>query len=114
MWLFTKNGHLTIGQHAFDHGYLVVHAQLREDMDSFVSLLDEIAEQKHEIQATTEEDYRFLVMAKRAVVAEAVAQMVTAIDYGKLLHSVHFDFGKQPGFLVWMNQTGLQVATVRE
>ena len=59
-------------------------------------------------------DYKFLVMAKRAIVAEAVARMVTAIDYGKFLHSVHFDFGKQPGYLLWLNKTGLQVATVRE
>ncbi len=113
MWLFTKNGHLSIGQYPFNHELLVVHAQLREDVDSFVALLDEIGGQKHEVQATTEGDYKFLVMAKRAIVAEAVARMVTSIDYGKFLHSVQFDFGKQPGFLVWMNQTGLQVATVR-
>ena len=114
MWLFTKHGHLSVGQHAFDHDHLVVHAQLREEMDSFVALLDEISGQRHEVQKTTEGDYRFLVMARRAVVAEAVARTVAAIDYGKLVHSVHFDFGKQPGFLLWLNASGLQVATVRE
>ena len=114
MWLFGKDGHLSIGQYPSDPELLIVHAQLREEMDSFVALLDEIAGQKHEVQQTTEGDYKFLVMAKRAVVAEAVARTVAEIDYGKFLHSIHFDFGKQPGFLVWMNQTGLQVATVRE
>ena len=64
----------SIGQHPFDHELLVVHAQLREEMDSFVALVDEIAGQKHEVQEETEEDYRFEVMAKRAVVAEAVAR----------------------------------------
>ena len=114
MWIFGKHGHLSIGQYPFDHELLVVHAQLREEVDSFVALLDEIGGRKHEVQETTEDDYKFLVMAKRAVVAEAGARTVAAIDYGKFLHSVHFDFGKQPGFLVWMNRTGLQVATVRE
>jgi hypothetical protein len=114
MWLFTKNGHLSVGQHAFDHDYLVVHAQMREELDSFAALLDEIGGQQHEVQETREGDYRFLVMARRAVVAEAVARTVAAIDYGKFIHSVHFDFGKQPGFLLWLNRTGLQVATVRE
>ena len=114
MWLFTKNGHLSIGQHAFDHDYLVVHAQLREEMDSFVPLLNAVSGQNHEVQETAEGDYKFLVMAKRSVVAEAIARLVSQIDYGKFLHSQHFDFGKQPGYLVWMNRTGLQVATVRE
>ena len=114
MWIFTKHGHLSIGQNAFDHDYLIVHAQLREEMDSFVALLDEIAGQKHKVQETVEGDYRFLVMACRAVVAEAVARMVTEIDHEQFVHSVHFDFGKQPGYFLWLNKTGLQVATVRE
>jgi hypothetical protein len=114
MWLFTKNGHLSIGQHAFNPDYLVLHAQVREDIDGFVAVLDEIGGQQHEIQETVEGDCKFSVMARRAVVAEAVARMVAAIDYGKHLHSFHVDFGKQPGFLLWLNPTGLQVATVRE
>lgn len=115
MWLFTKNsGHLSIGQHAFDHDCLVVHAQLPEDINSFVALVDEIGGQRHEVQETTEGDYKFVVMAKRAIVAEAVARMVAAVDYGKFLHSFHIDFGTQPGYLLWLNKTGLQVATVRE
>ena len=114
MWLFGKNGHLSIGQYPFDPELLVVHTQLREEMDSFVALLDEIAGQKHSVEQKTEEGYRFETMAKRAVVAEAVAKMVVSIDYFKFLHAVHLDFGKQPGYLLWLNRTGLQVATVRE
>ena len=45
MWLFTKNGHLNLGQHADDHDYLVIHAQLNEEMDSFVALLDAVSGQ---------------------------------------------------------------------
>ena len=73
MWLFTKHGHLEHRAAPVRPRYLVVHAQMREEMDSFVALLDEIGGQKHEVQETTEGDYHFLVMAKRAVVAEAVA-----------------------------------------
>ena len=113
MWIFGKSGHLSIGQHANDHDVLVIHAQLREELESFVALLDEIGGQKHEIQETTEGDYRHLVMARRSVVAQAVGRMVVSIDYGKFLHSFHVDFGAQPGYLLWLNQTGLQVATVR-
>ena len=51
-------------------------------MDTFVALLDAVGDQKHEIQETDEGDYRFLVMARRSVVAEAVARMIAAIDYG--------------------------------
>ena len=114
MWVFTKQGHLNIGQYPFDQEMLVVHGQLKEEMDSFVTLVDEVAGQKHDVQETAEGDYKFLVMAKRAYVAEAVARMVVAVDYGKFLHSFHVDFGKQPGFLVWLNRTGLQVGAVRE
>jgi hypothetical protein len=114
MWIFGKRGHLSIGQYPFDHEFLAVHTQLREEMDSFVALVDEIGGQKHEVRERTEEDYRFEIMAKRAVVAEAVAKMVVGIDYYKFLHSFHVDFGKKPGYLLWLNRTGLQVATVRE
>jgi hypothetical protein len=114
MWIFGKHGHLSIGQYPFDHELLVVRAQMREELDSFVGLLDEIGGQKHKVEEKTEEDYRFEVMGKRAVVAEAVAKMVATIDDYKFLHSFHVDFGKKPGFLVWMNRTGLKVATVRE
>jgi hypothetical protein len=113
MWIFSKNGHLSIGQHAGQRDILVVHAQLKEEMESFVALLDEIGGQKHEVQDTAEGDYRFVVLAQRSAVAQTVARMVAGIDYGKLIHSFHVDFGAQPGYLLWLNKAGLQVATVR-
>ena len=113
MWVFSKYGHFSIGQHASDPNYLVVHSQLREELDKFVGALDAVAGRRHEIQETVEGDYRFVVLAPRSVVAQAVAQLVTEIDQGRFVHSVHFDFGKQPGYLLWLNRAGLQVATVR-
>jgi hypothetical protein len=114
MWLFTKNnGHLSIGLYPFNHELLVVHAQLREDIDGFVVLLDEIGGQKHEVLTTTEGQYNFMVRAKRAVVADAVSQMVTAIDYSKHTHGVSADFGSSSNYFLWLNRTGLHIATVR-
>lgn len=113
MWIFGKQGHLSIGQDANDHGILVIQAQMKSEIDSIVAILDDVGGQKHAVQETTG-DYRYMVMARRAIVAEAVDRMVSAIDSGKDHHSFHVDFGAQPGFLLWLNQTGLQVATVRQ
>ena len=66
------------------------------------------------IEERVEGDYRFVVTARREVVAEAVAMMVAAVDYTKHTDSLHIDFGAKPGFILWVNKTGLQVATVRE
>jgi hypothetical protein len=115
MWIFGKNGHLSIGELPGQRDILEVRSQLREELGSFVAMLDSISGQRHEILERVEEDYRFLVMAQRSVVAQAVAQMVVGIDYSKYLNSFHIDLGRQqPGYLLWLNATGLQVATVRQ
>jgi len=114
MWLFTKQGHVSIGQHAYDHNLLVIHAQLREDIDGFVAVLDEVGGQKHEVVETVEGEYKLTVTAQRGVVAEVVARMVSEISYGKLHHLFQVDFGAKPGFILMVNKTGLQVAAVRE
>ncbi len=115
MWIFNKQGHFAIGQDAFDHSKLLVHTQLREELEAVVAMLDQVAGgQRHEIEERIEGDYRFVVTARREVVAEAVARLVAAIDYTKHTNSFHVDFGAKPGFILWLNRTGLQVATVRE
>ena len=114
MWLFTKQGHVSIGQNPFDRDQLIIHTQLREEIEAVVALLDKAGGKQHAILEMTEEQYQFKVMAQRAVVAEAVAQMVVGIDYDKFIHSFHVDFGAKPGFLLWLNRAGLQVAAVRE
>ena len=114
MWLFTKQGHVSIGQNPFDLAQLVIHAQLREEIEAVVAMLDGAGGKRHEILEMTEEQYQFKVFAQRAVVAEAVARMVADIDYDRFIHSFHVDFGAKPGFILWVNKTGLQVAAVRE
>ena len=113
MWVFTKNGHLSLGQRAGQPDVLEVHAQLQEEMDSFVAILNAVNGQRHEFQPTVEGNYRFVCLAQRSVVAQAVAQLVTEIDRGKFVHSVHLDTGQQ-GYFLWLNRAGLQVAMLRE
>ena len=115
MWIFGKQGHCAIGQDAFDHSKLLVHTQLREELEAVVAVLDQVAGgQRHEIEERIEGDYRFVATARREVVAEAVARIVVAIDYTKHTNSFHVDFGAKSGYFVWLNRTGLQVATVRQ
>ena len=114
MWIFGKQGHFAIGQDAFDHSKLLVHTQLREELEAVVAVLNQVAGgQKHEIEERIEGDYRFVVTARREVVAEVVARLVAAVDYGKHVNSLHLDLAAQPYFL-FLNRTGLQIATVRE
>ena len=115
MWIFGTQGHLSIGQVAGQPAILEVRSQLREEMDKFIAVLDATSAQRHEILERVEEDYRYLVLAQRTVVAQAVAQLVVGIDYTKYLNSFHIDLGRQqPGYLLWLNRSGLQVATVRQ
>jgi hypothetical protein len=113
MWIFTKDGHLSLGNDPFNPDRLIIHSQLREEMDRFVSILDQIGGQKHEVQPTMEANYRCMVAAKREVVAKAIGKMISEIDYGKFVQSVTFDFGSEPGYLLAVTPTGLQVARVQ-
>ena len=113
MWIFSKDGHLSLAQHPTQPDCLVVQAQQRPDMDSFVSLLNEVSGAQHEIQPGGDSGYCCTVVARKSTVAQAVAKLVSDIDYGHFVQSMHFDFGAQPGFLTWITPTGLQVARVK-
>lgn len=113
MWLFTKHGHLSLVNNLFEVDHLIVRSQLREDLDKFVAVLDEIGGRRHAVQDDVEDGYHFLVSARKTVVAQAVAQLIAGIDYGRFVQSFHFDFGKDPGFLLWMNRNGVQLARVK-
>ena len=113
MWLFTKHGHISLVKHETKPDSLVVYAQVREDIDGFITLLGVPEKQEYEVQEVVDGDYRFAVEAKRAAVAEAVSRMINEIDYGRFMRSVHIDFGKEPGYLLWLNPTGLQVSRVK-
>jgi hypothetical protein len=112
MWLFSKSGHFSIGQHPSDASYLVVQAQSREELGKFVGVLDAVVGKRHEVQAVDDGDYRFLVTARRSVVAEAVGRVIATVDYSKFVHSFHVDFGAKTGYFLWMRPSGLNVAAL--
>jgi len=43
---------------------------------------------------------------KRFVVAQVVARLVAEINYTEFVRTVHFDFGADPAFLLWVSQAG--------
>lgn len=112
MWLFTKDGHLSLSRSPFNLDEIVVRSRSREDIERFLVLLDGIGEGRHELKEIFEEGYRFAVTARRDVVARAVARTVGEIDYHRFADSVCLDFGRQPGFLLWTTAEGVQVVRV--
>lgn len=109
MWIFTKNGHLNVLRLGDS---LVVQCRAREDIEKFATLLEAVAGHKHEIQKTTDGGFRFQVAAEKNDVAQAVARLVSEIDYSSLMRSMAFDFGVDPGYVLVMHPNGFQVARV--
>jgi len=54
----------------------------------------------------------FVVVARKAFVAQVLACLVSEIDYGQFMRAIHFDFGDDPNFLLWVAGGGLQVLRV--
>ena len=52
-------------------------------------------------------------MANKATVAEAVARLITQIDYLEFMRTVRFDFGTQPDCLLFVTANGLEVARLK-
>ncbi|MGD0899737.1 MAG: hypothetical protein ABR915_18040 [Thermoguttaceae bacterium] len=113
MLLFTRIGRLNLLQHPLDATSLQIHAQGQEDVDRLVAMLAEIGTEHHDVQPIHEGDYRFLIVARKAVVAEAIARLVAQIDYTEFMRAVHFDFGKESGFLLMVTPNGLEVARAK-
>ena len=115
MWLLTKTGFVNLVQHPqqADGDKLLVQARCREEIDAFVALLDQAAGEAHEVQHVSDASYPFTVVARKDVVAQVVARLVTEIDYTEFVRTVHFDFGADPAFLLWVSPGGLQVGRVK-
>ena len=113
MWLFTDSGYLSLAQHPDDPEMLLVQMQSREEMARVVEGLDEIAGEKHELLPAIEQGCRFAVVARRDDVANLLCRMVAAINYDTFTQSVRFDFGADPNFIMWVNDSGLKVARIK-
>ena len=93
----------------FAKGELLVRARVEEDLENFVFLLDEIAGTTHQIEKTPERDYRFRTTVDQGVVAQALSQIVSAIDYGNFKESVHGDPDRDRSYMeVWSAMYELQ------
>ena len=113
MWIFTDSGFVSLVQHPDDPEMLLVQTQSREEMDRVVQALDEIAGNKHEVLPAVEQGCRFAVVARWEDVAKVLSRMVTGINYSRFTQSVHFNFGADPHFLMWITDNGLQVARIK-
>lgn len=115
MWFLTRKGFVSLVRHPqeSERDKLVVQGRCREDIDAFVGLLDQTAGESHEVQHVGDAAFPFTVVARKAVVAQVVARLVTEIDYSEFVRTVHFDFGADPDFLLWVNAGGLQIGRVK-
>jgi hypothetical protein len=112
MWLFTRHGFIDLVEHPHpDHAdKLLIRTQVEDDMTAFVRLLDEETDTQHTINSTVDGDYRFIVIARKEVVAKVVGNLVAGIDYSKFKQASHFDLGKDNTFVVMLGPNDLQVA----
>ena len=109
MWVFTKNGFLSIVKHRYLPGRLMIRARVRDDLEQFVSLLDEIGGGHHRIKETPDGDYGFRVTARKEVVAQALARLTTEIDYDNFKNAIHGDVDRDSAYMdVWAAMHRLQ------
>jgi hypothetical protein len=96
-----------------DGDKLLVQGRCREEIDAFVALLDQAAGEAHEVQHVGDAASPFMVVARKSVLAQVVARLVMDIDYTEFVRTVHFDFGADPAFLLWVTPGGLQIGRVK-
>ncbi len=87
MWLYSAVGfHSVVMSH--DPAVLVVGGRVRRDLERLQQLLVILGRDPPEILEDAWSDYRFRVPLSRSVYAEALAALVTAIDYENFLWAV--------------------------
>lgn len=112
MWLFAKSGFVSLTQHPQEPEMLLVQTRTKEEMDAVVRVLDKIVGHGHRIEHVSDASCPWVVTATRSAVVQMIARLIEGIDYTKFVRSVHFDFGTDPEFLLWMTSGGLQVARI--
>jgi hypothetical protein len=109
MWIFSKAGFVSIVRHKSQPGKLIVRARVREDLERFAKLLDEITGEPHAIRETPSRDYRFRTVATKQAVAQVLARQVTEIDYTNFKDAVHGDPQRDDAYMdVWSAMHRLQ------
>ena len=89
MWLTTVHGFYSVVEHRNDPEQLIVRARTREDIEALRAYLPDL-----QPYSDRRADYRWRAVVTRAEWVQAVAQMVTEIDYPKFKAAV----GKRQGY----------------
>jgi hypothetical protein len=108
MWLYTKHGFISIVHHE-ESDKLVVRTETDEAMQAVVRHLGG----EHEIEPVMDGFCRFSLAAHNDAVAQAVAVLVSGIDYTRFIQATHFDFGGDPNFFVRVVAGALEVARIK-
>ena len=88
MWTYSQLGFHSVAMSSDDFNILVVGGRVRRDMVRLQKLLSVLGHGPHEILEDAWSDYRFRVRVSRSAYAEAVAALVTALDYESFLWAV--------------------------
>ena len=73
MWIFAKDGFLSIVQHSQHKSLLLVRSRFRGDIEELF--------QGAEVEETLDADYRYRAMLPKWSVAESIGRLVGSIDY---------------------------------
>jgi hypothetical protein len=109
VWVFSRTGFVSIVEHKTVPGKLIVRARVREDLEQFAKLLDDITGEGHAVRETPSHDYRFRTTATKDAAAQALARQVTDLDYMNFKDAVHGDPQRDDAYLsplanVWLNR----------
>jgi hypothetical protein len=99
MYLFTKDGILSIVAHESKRKMLMVRSPARDDIEHYWPA--------SKIVRTDQRDYRFRTTLPRETVAKRIAEAVAGIDYTKVKSSASAD-RELAYFGVWSIIMGLQ------
>jgi hypothetical protein len=88
MWIYSQLGFFSVVMASDDFDVLVVGGRVRRDMVRLQKLLVILGHNMPEILEDAWSDYRFRVRVSRSAYAEAVAALVTALDYESFLWAV--------------------------
>lgn len=80
MWVYAKNGFLSIVQHRDKPDTFIVRARVSGDIQNYWP--------HAEVEVDTGTDYKFRAFIKRDEVTKVVSKMVDDIDYGNFKNSI--------------------------
>ena len=101
MWIFTKDGFLSIVQHRDDSGTLLVRSRTLEPLETFWPEL--------EVKEIPWADYRYRLLAPRMQVSEVVMNLLDGLDYPNFKSACTDDDDYQIALAsVWRTMYGYQ------